>query len=341
MPVRELREGVIIYLSVWYKYDRERSTGSLLYFSSDNLNTITLLGRLSTLKGDNEHKLFIRVNEVASLKCTVTFYLDSVEEFRVVVMSSEEMAELQRREKWIGITTDLQRRAYEFFKDKYIVKGAYTLSLQLAEQGRPTRKTMDVDFVAKKIDKKKLISEVNQFAETLNDYVGITWREESKTVKKDFCISALFLYEGRPVFNLDIGEGSIKDDDIVNDQISVIRTLADKIALVLGGHKLKKRPRDVIDIARIATWYKGTIRLSELVRLIRYRQEKDNLDMDTTFFTERQREVIQLLKDVPNVDVDSMTEVYKVAFDFMAPILMESYGDDLIWNNKLGKWVEG
>lgn len=239
----------------------------------------------------------------------------------------------------INLVRKLQEDAAAFFSKYYFLKGAYSLTIQLVERGKPCRETRDVDFVVKEFDKGLAIERINEFNKSIQKYGEISWEEHSKTKNKDFCIAAFFSLNSHEIFNVDIGEGNVDDYTFINGIVDVRDTLADKLVLVLQGPRMLDRIRDVLDIVRIATWYEGEIRQADIQRKMDRRYKDKKLGYDPEFFAGRQRTIIDKMSEISLADVTSMEDVFLKALVFILPFNRVNYGDNLVWDRLTWKWV--
>ena len=108
------------------------------------------------------------------------------------------------------LTKTLQKEAFDFFRKDYFVKGAYTLQLILGETGEPRRDTVDVDFFSTKLDKPKALKQVEEFAEQIQKYGNILYKEVY-TEEFDNQLTVFFYEDVTVVLALDFREGPVDE----------------------------------------------------------------------------------------------------------------------------------
>lgn len=134
---------------------------------------------------------------------------------------------------------------------------------------------MDVDFFTPVFNKAKAIREIDEFVEYVRKHGNYRWKEEF-TEGYDNMLTVFFykVDTDETVLAFDFREGDVDIESLNNGMVDVRRTLADKICNIFRGEYIRKRMKDVVDVATISTFYKGRISLKELKRLVELKAEK-------------------------------------------------------------------
>lgn len=233
----------------------------------------------------------------------------------------------------------LKRRARDFFKRDLILKGAYTLQLHITEVPHIQRQTMDVDFGAE-MTREEFLKRVDLFCESVQELGNLRWKLNSYAdALPDF--TGVTLYSGEDeIFKIDFVTENVEWEYVEDGEIKILRTLADKVAVVLEGSRIFRRVKDIIDIARIISDPKIEITYDSFKTILNSVLDKNNYKVNDDFYVVNRRDIIRAIKVTRRSVIKDPEFVYELVLNFIAPLTLYSYGSNMKWFVELERWDE-
>lgn len=238
-----------------------------------------------------------------------------------------------------ALNDELKKRAREYFKSDFILKGAYTIELHTIVIPEIQRQTMDVDFEAE-AEKNEFLQKVDKFCGTIQDLGDLKW-------KRTIYIDAMPEFEGvtfylgnDEIIKIDFVKGKTDSKYIEDSEVIILRTLADKVAVVLEGSKIFRRTKDVIDIARIISDPNIDIRYEKFYNILQEVLKEAKYEIHEEVYNNNERDIVRALKSTRRAVLKDPQEVYNLVSKFITPMTMVSFGSDMKWFSDLGRWDE-